>query len=90
MAAPRRRADPDPTAGHGPLGSLPVAAFGAAGDLGAFLGRVLVAASHGASYTAFALPLAQLAVVAPVSLTAGALAGLRPARPDVLRAVATE
>ncbi|MFF9624484.1 ABC transporter permease [Streptomyces griseosporeus] len=78
--------------------SLLVAAFGTAGGLGlgAFLGWVLVKASDGASDSAFAfaLPPARLAVVALVGLTAGALAGLRPARRaarlDVLRAIATE
>lgn len=75
-----------------------VAAFGTVGGLGlgAFLGWVLVAASGGASDSAFAfaLPPVQLAVVALVGLAAGALAGLRPAgraaRLDVLRAIATE
>ncbi|MGW0143117.1 ABC transporter permease [Streptomyces calvus] len=78
--------------------SVLVAAFGTAGGLvlGAFLGWVLVAASDGASDSAFAfaLPPLQLAVVALVGLAAGALAGVRPARRaarlDVLRAVATE
>ncbi|MFD5256792.1 ABC transporter permease [Streptomyces bobili] len=78
--------------------SVLVAAFGTAGGLllGAFLGWVLVRASDGASDSAFAfaLPPAQLAVVALVGLAAGALAGLRPARRaarlDVLRAIATE
>ncbi|MER6984752.1 ABC transporter permease, partial [Streptomyces carpinensis] len=73
--------------------SVLVAAFGTAGGLalGAFLGWVLVKASDGASDTAFAfaLPPARLAVVALVGITAGALAGLRPARRaarlDVLR-----
>ncbi|MFI5795853.1 ABC transporter permease [Streptomyces sp. NPDC051677] len=78
--------------------SVLVAAFGTAGGLalGAFLGWVLVRASDGASDSAFAfaLPPAQLAVVALVGVAAGALAGLRPARRaarlDVLRAIATE
>ncbi|WP_406010520.1 ABC transporter permease [Streptomyces sp. NBC_00637] len=78
--------------------SVLVAAFGTAGGLalGAFLGWVLVRASDGASDSAFAfaLPPARLAVVALVGVTAGALAGLRPARRaarlDVLRAIATE
>ncbi|MGI5134775.1 ABC transporter permease [Streptomyces sp. CA-106110] len=78
--------------------SILVAAFGTAGGLvlGAFLGWVLVKSSDGASATAFAfaLPPAQLLVVALVGLAAGALAGLRPARRaarlDVLRAIATE
>ncbi|MEV0013841.1 ABC transporter permease [Streptomyces tendae] len=78
--------------------SVLVAAFGTVGGLGlgAFLGWVLVAASDGASDSAFAfaVPPVQLAVVALVGLAAGALAGLRPARRasrlDVLRAVATE
>ncbi|MBC9725389.1 ABC transporter permease [Streptomyces sp. TRM68367] len=78
--------------------SVLVAAFGTVGGLalGGFLGWVLVKASDGAgdSAFAFALPPAQLALVALVGLTAGALAGLRPARRaarlDVLRAIATE
>ncbi|MEY9989250.1 putative ABC transport system permease protein [Streptomyces sp. V4I8] len=78
--------------------SVLVAAFGTVGGLalGAFLGWVLVAASDGASDSAFAfaMPPLQLLVVALVGLTAGALAGLRPARRaarlDVLRAIATE
>ncbi|MEB8342336.1 ABC transporter permease [Streptomyces endophyticus] len=78
--------------------SVLVAAFGTAGGLvlGGFLGWVLVEASDGASDSAFAfaLPPAQLAIVALVGLAAGALAGLRPARRaarlDVLRAIATE
>ncbi|MER6031635.1 FtsX-like permease family protein [Streptomyces sp. NPDC001851] len=78
--------------------SVLVAAFGTVGGLGlgAFLGWVLVKASDGAGDTAFAfaLPPARLAVVALVGLTAGVLAGLRPAlraaRLDVLRAIATE
>ncbi|MFH0518086.1 ABC transporter permease [Streptomyces sp. M41] len=78
--------------------SVLVAAFGTAGGLmlGAFLGWVLVAASDGTSDSsfAFAMPPLQLALVALVGLTAGALAGLRPAgraaRLDVLRAIATE
>ncbi|MFJ7071588.1 ABC transporter permease [Streptomyces sp. NPDC098781] len=78
--------------------SVLVAAFGTAGGLalGAFLGWVLVRASDGASDSAFAfaMPPLQLVVVALVGLTAGALAGLRPARRaarlDVLRAIATE
>lgn len=78
--------------------SVLVAAFGTVGGLalGSFLGWVLVKASDGASDTAFAfaLPPARLAVVVLVGLAAGALAGLGPARraarPDVLRAIATE
>ncbi|MBC2900278.1 ABC transporter permease [Streptomyces cupreus] len=78
--------------------SVLVAAFGTTGGLalGAFLGWVLVKASDGASDSAFAfaMPPLQLLVVALVGLTAGALAGLRPAkraaRLDVLRAIATE
>ncbi|MGK5694455.1 ABC transporter permease [Streptomyces sp. URMC 128] len=78
--------------------SVLVAAFGTAGGLalGAFLGWVLVRASDGSSDSdfAFAVPPAQLTVVALVGLAAGALAGLRPARRaarlDVLRAIATE
>ncbi|MGW1608214.1 ABC transporter permease [Streptomyces sp. NPDC002285] len=78
--------------------SVLVAAFGTVGGLalGAFLGWVLVKASDGASDSAFAfaMPPLQLALVALVGITAGALAGLRPARRaarlDVLRAIATE
>ncbi|WP_328883497.1 ABC transporter permease [Streptomyces sp. NBC_00299] len=78
--------------------SVLVAAFGTAGGLalGAFLGWVLVEAADGASdgAFAFAMPPLQLALVALVGITAGALAGLRPARRaarlDVLRAIATE
>ncbi|MGW6735488.1 ABC transporter permease [Streptomyces sp. NPDC055013] len=78
--------------------SVLVAAFGTVGGLalGAFLGWVLVKASDGASDSAFAFAMAplQLALVALVGITAGALAGLRPARRaarlDVLRAIATE
>ncbi|WP_031483975.1 ABC transporter permease [Streptomyces bicolor] len=78
--------------------SVLVAAFGTVGGLvlGGFLGWVLVKASDGASDSAFAfaMPPLQLAVVALVGLTAGALAGLRPARRaarlDVLRAIAME
>ncbi|MGW3033969.1 ABC transporter permease [Streptomyces sp. NPDC001178] len=78
--------------------SVLVAAFGTVGGLGlgAFLGWVLVKASDGASDSAFAfaIPPAQLAIVALVGLAAGALAGMRPARRaarlDVLRAIATE
>ncbi|WP_435213095.1 ABC transporter permease [Streptomyces sp. bgisy034] len=78
--------------------SILVAAFGTVGGLalGGFLGWVLVEASDGASDSAFAfaMPPLQLTVVALVGLTAGALAGLRPARRaarlDVLRAIATQ
>ncbi|GAA1420265.1 ABC transporter permease [Streptomyces thermospinosisporus] len=78
--------------------SVLVAAFGTAGGLalGGFLGWVLVAASDGASDSAFAfaIPPVQLALVALVGLAAGALAGLRPAsrasRLNVLQAIATE
>ncbi len=78
--------------------SILVAAFGTLGGLalGAFLGWVLVKASDGASDSAFAfaIPPVQLVVVALVGVSAGALAGLRPARRaarlDVLRAIATE
>ncbi|MET9973413.1 ABC transporter permease, partial [Streptomyces sp. NPDC006356] len=78
--------------------SVLVAAFGTVGGLalGAFLGWVLVKASDGASDSAFAfaLPPLQLLLVALVGVTAGALAGLRPARRaarlDILRAIATE
>jgi putative ABC transport system permease protein len=78
--------------------SVLVAAFGTTGGLGlgAFLGWVLVKSSDASSDSAFAfaLPPAQLTVVALVGLAAGALAGWRPARRaarlDVLRAVAME
>ncbi|MFJ2767026.1 ABC transporter permease [Streptomyces sp. NPDC087300] len=78
--------------------SVLVAAFGTAGGLalGGFLGWVLVKASDGATESAFAfaVPPVQLVVVALVGVSAGALAGLRPARRaarlDVLRAIATE
>ncbi|THA75669.1 FtsX-like permease family protein [Streptomyces sp. A0642] len=78
--------------------SVLVAAFGTAGGLllGGFLGWVLVKASEGAGDTAFAfaLPPVRLLVVALVGITAGALAGRRPARRaarlDVLRAVAAD
>ncbi|MFE7275236.1 ABC transporter permease [Streptomyces sp. NPDC057623] len=78
--------------------SVLVAAFGTVGGLilGGFLGWVLVKASDGAGDSAFvfAMPPLRLLVVALVGLTAGALAGLRPARRaarlDVLRAIATE
>lgn len=78
--------------------SVLVAAFGTAGGLalGGLLGWVVVEASEGAGDTAFAfaLPPAQLALVGVVGLTAGAIAGWRPARGaarlDVLRAIATE
>ncbi|MEU0692703.1 FtsX-like permease family protein [Streptomyces niveus] len=78
--------------------SVLVAAFGTAGGLalGGLLGRVVVKASEGVGDTAFvfAVPPGQLAIVGAVGLTAGAIAGWRPARRaarlDVLRAVATE
>lgn len=78
--------------------SILVAAFGTVGGLalGAFLGWVLVKASDGASDSAFtfALPPRQLALVALTGLTAGALAGLRPASRaahlNILRAIGTE
>ncbi|MFI6607471.1 ABC transporter permease [Streptomyces sp. NPDC050507] len=78
--------------------SVLVATFGTAGGLllGGFLGWVLVKASEGAGDTAFAFALApaRLLVVALVGITAGALAGWRPARRaarlDVLRAIATD
>lgn len=78
--------------------SVLVAAFGTAGGLalGGFLGWVLVKASDSTTESAFAfaVPPVQLVVVALVGLTAGALAGLRPARRaarlDVLSAIATE
>ncbi|WP_327693020.1 ABC transporter permease [Streptomyces sp. NBC_00459] len=78
--------------------SVLVAAFGTLGGLvlGGFLGWVLVRAADGAddSAFAFALPPAQLVIVALVGIAAGGLAGLRPARRaarlDVLRAIATD
>ncbi|MEU6945621.1 ABC transporter permease [Streptomyces sp. NPDC046316] len=78
--------------------SVLVAAFGTVGGLalGGFLGWVLVKASDGASDSAFAfaVPPAQLAIVALVGLAAGVVAAWRPARRaarlDVLRAIATE
>ncbi|MFB6784093.1 ABC transporter permease [Streptomyces sp. NPDC056352] len=78
--------------------SVLVAAFGTAGGLllGGFLGWVLVKASEGAGDTpfAFALPPTRLLVIALVGITAGALAGWRPARRaarlDVLRAIAAD
>ncbi|MFJ5720401.1 ABC transporter permease [Streptomyces sp. NPDC093149] len=78
--------------------SVLVAAFGTAGGLllGGFLGWVLVeaSASTGGTSLAFALPPLRLLAVALVGITAGALAGRRPARRaarlDVLRAVAAE
>jgi putative ABC transport system permease protein len=78
--------------------SILLAAFGTVGGLtlGAFLGWVLVKASDGASDStfAFAIPPLQLLLVALVGLTAGALAGFRPARRaaqlDLLRAIASE
>ncbi|MCX2185483.1 ABC transporter permease [Streptomyces sp. SKN60] len=78
--------------------SVLVAAFGTVGGLllGGFLGWVLVAASDGASDSAFsfALPPLRLAVVALIGLAAGVVAAWRPARRaarlDVLRAIATE
>ncbi|MFE5614796.1 ABC transporter permease [Streptomyces sp. NPDC056524] len=78
--------------------SVLVAAFGTVGGLalGGFLGWVLVKASDGASDSAFAfaVPPAQLVIVALVGLAAGVVAAWRPARRaarlDVLRAIATE
>ncbi|MFC8826421.1 ABC transporter permease [Streptomyces sp. NPDC057137] len=78
--------------------SVLVAAFGTAGGLalGGLLGWVVVKASEGAGDTAFAfaVPPAQLVLVGVVGLTAGVIAGWRPARRaarlDVLRAIATE
>ncbi|MFB0630555.1 FtsX-like permease family protein [Streptomyces sp. AB3(2024)] len=78
--------------------SVLVAAFGTAAGLllGVLLGRVLVTASASAqdSALAFALPSAQLAVVALAGPAAGILAGLHPAhraaRLDILPAVAAE
>ncbi|WP_406492103.1 ABC transporter permease [Streptomyces sp. NBC_00846] len=76
--------------------SVLVAAFGTAGGLllGGFLGWVLVEASAGGTALAFALPPLRLLVIALVGITAGALAGRRPARRaarlDVLRAIAAE
>jgi putative ABC transport system permease protein len=76
--------------------SVMVASFGTAGGLalGGFLGWALVKATDSAGTGAFAVPPVPLAVVALVGVTAGALAGWRPARRaarlDVLRAIATE
>ncbi|MEV0784506.1 FtsX-like permease family protein [Streptomyces sp. NPDC050423] len=78
--------------------SVLVAAFGTAGGvlLGGALGWVLVKASEGAGDTAFAfaLPPFRLLLIALVGVTAGALAGWRPARRaarlNVLRAVAAD
>ncbi|MFE2492643.1 ABC transporter permease [Streptomyces scopuliridis] len=78
--------------------SVLVAAFGTVGGLalGGLLGWVMVKASEGAGDTsfAFAVPPAQLALVAAVGLAAGAVAGRRPARGaarlDILRAIAME
>ncbi|WP_405702542.1 ABC transporter permease [Streptomyces sp. NBC_01383] len=78
--------------------SVLVAAFGTAGGLllGGGLGWVLVKASEGAGDTAFAfaLPPLRLLLIALVGVTAGALAGWRPARRaarlDVLRAIAAD
>ncbi|WP_406379203.1 ABC transporter permease [Streptomyces sp. NBC_01618] len=76
--------------------SVMVAAFGTAGGLllGGFLGWVLVEASAGGTAFTFALPPLRLLVIALVGITAGALAGRRPAaraaRLDVLRAIATD
>ncbi|MEV6106352.1 FtsX-like permease family protein [Streptomyces sp. NPDC051940] len=76
--------------------SLLVAAFGTAGGLGlgAFLGWAMVKATDSAGNSAFSVPPVQLAIVALVGVTAGALAGWRPARRaarlDVLRAIAAE
>ncbi|MFE7356455.1 ABC transporter permease [Streptomyces sp. NPDC057543] len=76
--------------------SVLVAAFGTAGGLllGGFLGWVLVEASAGGTAFSFALPPLRLLVIALVGITAGALAGRRPARRaarlDVLRAIAAE
>ncbi|MEU6388417.1 FtsX-like permease family protein [Streptomyces sp. NPDC046939] len=78
--------------------SVLIAAFGTAGGLllGAFLGWALIKSSDNATTSTFVftLPPARLAVVTLVGLTAGAVAGLRPARRasrmDVLRAIAME
>ncbi|MFE9487180.1 FtsX-like permease family protein [Streptomyces sp. NPDC006641] len=76
--------------------SVLVAAFGTAGGLllGGFLGWVLVRASAGDTAVAFELPPLRLLVVALVGVSAGALAGRRPARRaarlNVLRAIAAE
>ncbi len=76
--------------------SVLVAAFGTAGGLGlgAFLGWAMVRATDSSGTGAFTVPPTQLAVVALVGVTAGVLAGWRPARRaarlDVLRAIATE
>ncbi|MFC4031491.1 ABC transporter permease [Streptomyces polygonati] len=76
--------------------SVMVAAFGTAGGtgLGAFLGWALVRATDSDGTSAFAIPPARLAVVVLVGVTAGVLAGWRPARRaarlDILRATASE
>ncbi|MGI5350833.1 ABC transporter permease [Streptomyces sp. CA-250714] len=76
--------------------SVLVAAFGTVGGLGlgGFLGWALVRATDSRGLSVFSLPPLQLTVVALVGVTAGLLAGWRPARRaarlDTLRAIATE
>ncbi|AZM44716.1 ABC transporter substrate-binding protein [Streptomyces sp. WAC 06738] len=76
--------------------SVLVAAFGTAGGLtlGAFLGWAMTKATDSSGDGVFTVPPLQLAIVALVGLTAGALAAWRPsrraARLDVLGAIATE
>ncbi|MEO3762474.1 FtsX-like permease family protein [Streptomyces sp. B8F3] len=76
--------------------SVLVAAFGTAGGLtlGAFLGWAMTKATDSSGDGVFTVPPMQLAIVALVGLTAGALAAWRPsrraARLDVLGAIASE
>ncbi|MEO3841900.1 FtsX-like permease family protein [Streptomyces sp. B22F1] len=76
--------------------SVLVAAFGTAGGLtlGAFLGWAMTKATDSSGDGVFTVPPLQLAIVALVGLTAGALAAWRPSRRaaglDVLGAIATE
>jgi putative ABC transport system permease protein len=76
--------------------SVLVAAFGTAGGLtlGAFLGWAMTKATDSSGDGVFTVPPAQLAIVALVGVTAGALAAWRPSRRaaklDVLGAIATE
>ncbi|MFF0723945.1 ABC transporter permease [Streptomyces sp. NPDC004134] len=76
--------------------SVLVAAFGTAGGLtlGAFLGWAMTKATDSSGDGVFTVPPVQLAIVALVGLTAGALAAWRPSRRaaklDVLGAIATE
>lgn len=76
--------------------SVLVAAFGTAGGLtlGAFLGWAMTKATDSSGDGVFTVPPTQLAIVALVGVTAGALAAWRPSRRaaklDVLGAIATE